>query len=163
MTAIVVRAADAEHLDFGGGSSITLLADSDDTEGKLSVHHTILRDGANGASPHHHSTAAEVFYVLSGSVQILVGDDLVVAGAGDLAVVPPRIAHAFAATPGCDAELLVAVTPGIERFDMFRRLARVLRGLESPGAFFQGQSRYDTYASESDVWSQARESASDKL
>ncbi len=156
MTAVVVRAAEAERLELVDGSSMRLLADSAATNGALSIHHTILRAGANGASPHRHTSASEVFYVLGGSVQILVGDRLIVADEGDLAVVPPGVAHAFAAAPGCDAELLVAVTPGIERFDMFRRLARVLRGIEPPAAFFQDQSRYDTYASESSVWSQTR-------
>ena len=115
-----------------------MLADRAATNGALSIHHTILRDGANGASPHHHTSASRCSTCSVGSVQILAGDRLVVAGDGDLAVVPPGMAHTFAAAPGCDAELLVvAVTPGIERFDMFRRLARVLRGVEPPGAFFQ--------------------------
>jgi mannose-6-phosphate isomerase-like protein (cupin superfamily) len=133
-----------------------LLADSPATGGSLSVHRATLRHGGLGASPHHHLTATEVFYVLRGSVQLLVGDVLVVAAEGDLAVVPPGMAHAFAAAPGRDAELVVAVTPGIERFELFRRLTRIAAGLEAPGTFFDDQSRYDTYASDSPAWRQAR-------
>jgi mannose-6-phosphate isomerase-like protein (cupin superfamily) len=154
--AIVVRAQEAEGLEFPDGSSMRLLTDSPATGGTLSVHRATLRRGGLGASPHHHLTATEVFYVLGGSVQLLVGEVLVVATEGDLAVVPPGMAHAFAAAPGRDAELLVAVTPGIERFELFRRLARLAPGLEAPGTLFEDQSPYDTYASDSPAWRQAR-------
>ena len=49
---------------------------------------------------HHHSSSAELFYVLSGSVQLLAGDRVLVAGEGDLAVVPAGLPHAFAAALG---------------------------------------------------------------
>ncbi len=39
---------------------------------------------------------------------------------GDLAVVPPHMPHAFAATAGSGADLLIMITPGIERFGYFR-------------------------------------------
>ncbi|HUQ62695.1 MAG TPA: cupin domain-containing protein [Acidimicrobiales bacterium] len=153
--AIVVRAQEAEEIEFPDGSSMRLLTDSATNGGTLSVHRATLRPGGLGASPHHHLTATEMFYVLSGSVQLLVGEVLVMATEGDLAVVPPGMAHAFAAAPGGDAELIVAVTPGIERFELFRRLARLAAGLEEPGTLPHDQSHYDTYASDSPAWRQA--------
>jgi hypothetical protein len=90
-------------------------------------------------------------------VQLLVGEELIEAGAGDLAVVPPGLAHAFAAAPGEDAELLVAVTPGIERFDLFRHFERVMAGREPAGSAFSDQSRYDTYSDTSEIWDQLRQ------
>jgi mannose-6-phosphate isomerase-like protein (cupin superfamily) len=148
--------AEAERLVFAGGSTMTLLADGPSTAGKLSVHHALLRDGADGASPHHHTTVAEVFYVLRGRVQLLVGDELVEAGEGDLVVVPPGVTHAFAGARGHDAELLVAVTPGIERFSLFRRFERVSAHREPAGTLFTDQSDYDTYPDVSDIWEHAR-------
>jgi quercetin dioxygenase-like cupin family protein len=56
--------------------------------------------------------AAELFYVLGGALQVLVGDQVVLAETGDVVMVPPGVMHAFAAAPGCDAELLAIVTPG---------------------------------------------------
>ena len=90
---VVVRGADAECHALPGGSAMWLLADGPATAGQLSVHRTVLRDGADGAGPHHHTMAAELFYVLSGSLQILVGDEIVVAGAGDVVMVPPGMSH----------------------------------------------------------------------
>jgi mannose-6-phosphate isomerase-like protein (cupin superfamily) len=134
-----------------------LLADGPATAGQLSVHRTLLRDGANGAGPHHHTMAAELFYVLSGTLQVLIGDDIVIAEAGDVAMVPPGISHAFAAAPGCDAELLAVVTPGAVRFDFFRRLARVAAGEEPPGPFVHDQSSYDVHPDDSPAWRRARD------
>ena len=141
---LVVRAVEAEQLLFPGGSSMTLLTDSPETDGRFSLHRAALRSGMQGASPHHHTTAAEMFYVLSGSAQVLLGDRLVLAREGDVAVVLPGMLHAFAAAPGCDAEVLVAVAPGIERFDLFRGLA--------DGSAPQDQSRFDTYGDTSPLW-----------
>lgn len=144
--ALVVRALDAERLLFPGDSSITLLADSSASQGHFSLHRAVLRPGMQGASPHHHTTAAEMFYILSGSARLLLGDRLVLANEGDVAVVPPGMPHAFAAAPGCDAEVLVAVTPGIERFELFRGLAQGL------AAAVGDQSRFDTYGDTSPLW-----------
>jgi mannose-6-phosphate isomerase-like protein (cupin superfamily) len=152
---VVVRADDAERHTLPGGE-MRLLADGPATAGQLSIHRTILRDGADGAHPHHHTMAAELFYVLTGSLQVLIGDDVVLVGAGDVAVVPPGTAHAFAAAPGCDAELLAVVTPGAPRFDFFRRLARVATGQEPPGPFMDDQASYDVHADDSPAWRDAR-------
>ena len=97
-----------------------LLADSSATGGRLSAHFTVLAPGADGASPHHHTTATEMFYVVDGSLQVLVGDEVVLAGQGDLVVVPP--AHTFAAASRSGAQLLVTALPGIERFELFRAI-----------------------------------------
>ena len=153
---VVVRAADAEAHELPGGSSMRLLADGPATAGQLSIHRTLLRDGADGAGPHHHTMAAELFYVLRGSLQVLVGDDIVLAAEGDVVVVPPGTSHAFAAAPGCDAELLAVVTPGAVRFDFFRRLARVASGQEPPGPFVADQPAYDVHPDDSPAWRAAR-------
>lgn len=154
-TPLIARAARSERLTFPGGSTMTLLADSPATGGKLSVHHTMLRDGADGGNPHHHTAMVEVLYILRGQLHVLLGDELTEAGAGDLIIVPPGVTHAFAAAPGRDAELLVAVTPGIERFPLFRRFEQTGAG-QVPADVIADQSRYDTYPDFSTTWHQAR-------
>lgn len=77
--AVLVRAADAEVIGFPP-QTVRLLADSSAPGGRLSTQRVTLADGANGANPHHHSSSAELFYVLSGSVQLLAGDRALAAG-----------------------------------------------------------------------------------
>jgi mannose-6-phosphate isomerase-like protein (cupin superfamily) len=62
---------------------VHLLADSSATGGRLSTQRVTLAGGADGARPHHHTRSAELFYVISGSAQLLAGERLVVAGEGD--------------------------------------------------------------------------------
>ncbi len=114
----VVRAAEAETL-VAGSSTLQLLLDS---SGALSAHRVRLVDGAVGAGPHRHERSSELFYVLDGTVDLLAGEQTLTATAGDLVVVPAGAAHAFAASAGHDGELLVVLTPGVERFEFFRRL-----------------------------------------
>jgi quercetin dioxygenase-like cupin family protein len=153
--AVLVRDADAEVLGMGAVTG-RLLADSDATGGALSVMRAALGEGADGALPHTHTKSAELFYVLDGRLQILTGDQVVTAEAGDLAVVPPNMAHAFGAAPGHPAELLILLAPGIERFGYFRLLDRVARGEATIDDILATQDLYDNHFLESPAWQSAR-------
>jgi len=147
----LARARQAETL-HAGTSAIRLLLDSSDTGGAISAHRAALGEGAPGASPHRHTGSSELFYILDGSADVLAGDELITAVAGDLVVVPPGFAHAFRATAGCTAKLLIIVTPGIERFDFFRALSAVANGTADYEETLADQSRYDTYPASSAIW-----------
>ena len=155
--AVLVRTADAEVIGFPP-QTVRLLADSSATGGALSTQRVTLLGGADGANPHHHASSAELFYVLGGSVQLLAGDRLLVASEGDLALVPPGLPHAFAAAQASDADLLIVITPGVERFEYFRHLARIATGQQSPESLLEVQALYDTFFDDSPVWRQARSS-----
>lgn len=90
--------------------------------------------------------------MVDGSIDLLAGDELTRAEAGDLAVVPPGVVHAFAASAGCDAEVLVFITPGMERFDFFRQVGRVLAGEGDRGALLKVQTDVDTYSVDNPTW-----------
>ena len=98
--------------------------------------------------------------MLGGSVQLLAGDRILLIGEGDLAVVPPGLPHAFAAAAASDADLLIVITPGIERFEYFRHLARIATGQQPPESLLDVQARYDTFFDDSAAWRQARAAAS---
>ncbi|MGY3059395.1 mannose-6-phosphate isomerase-like protein (cupin superfamily) [Streptomyces sp. TE3672] len=141
--AVVVRSAGAEVIGRAP-TTVRLLADSSAAGGALSAQRVTLAGGANGATPHHHERSAEMFYVLDGAAEFLAGQEVVTAGQGDLVVVPPRIPHAFAA-PGCDTDLLIVITPGVERFEYLRHLQRIALGEPSPESLLEMQERYDNH------------------
>jgi quercetin dioxygenase-like cupin family protein len=151
---VVVRQDDAEVL---GGGPVTgrLYADSSATGGALSAQRITLSGGAAGATPHHHTGSSEVFYILSGAAELLAGDRVLTARQGDLVVIPPGTVHAFAAAPGTDADLLIAITPGVERFEYFRHLQRIATGEVPLESILEVQDRYDNYFDESPAWQQA--------
>ena len=112
---VVVRSANAEVVS-GSAAKIKLLVDSNTTGGALSTVRVTLEKGAEGAKPHRHHHSAEMFYILDGVVQILSGTDVLQAEPGDVIVVPPHLPHAFSAQRGSIADLLIVITPGVERF-----------------------------------------------
>jgi quercetin dioxygenase-like cupin family protein len=155
--AVIVRSAAAEILgDPDQPPAVRLLADSSATGGALSAQRVFLGRGADGADPHRHTRSSEMFYVLDGSVQILAGTEVVTMQQGDLAVVPPHLPHAFAATAGSGADLLIMITPGVERFGYFRLLARLYQGQATRDDLLAAQDPYDNYLLDSPEWRAAR-------
>jgi mannose-6-phosphate isomerase-like protein (cupin superfamily) len=151
---VVVRQADAEVV---GGAPVTgrLYADSSATGGVLSSQRITLQHGAAGATPHHHTGSSELFYVISGAAEMLTGERVHTVGEGDLVVVPPGTVHAFAAARDNDADLLIILAPGVERFEYFRQLQRIAAGQAPLESILQAQDLYDNHFDDSPVWQQA--------
>ncbi len=151
---VVVRQDDAEVL---GGTPVTgrLYADSSATGGAFSSQRITLIHGALGATPHHHKGSSELFYVLSGAADLLTGEQVLTLRKGDLIVVPPGTVHAFAAAPGADADLLIVISPGVERFEYFRHLQRIATGEASLESILEVQDLYDNHFDDSPVWQQS--------
>ena len=100
----------------------------------------------------------ESFFVLDGTVELLCGDQVITAGAGDLVVVPAAVPHAFAAARVSPAEMLVVVAPGVERFGFIRLLAQLADGTAAPADLVGAQQAFDTFIEDSPVWHEARRS-----
>ncbi|MFJ7627699.1 cupin domain-containing protein [Streptomyces sp. NPDC097595] len=126
-------------------SVMTLLADSDG----FTSYRSTFTEGAVGAPPHFHTRASELFFVISGALQVLVGEEITVLEAGDFLAVPPHTPHAFAAAPGREADALFVFTPGMGRFDYLRLLGRVMRGEADAKEIAASAERYDNHYVES--------------
>jgi mannose-6-phosphate isomerase-like protein (cupin superfamily) len=156
----IIRSGEAEFLGADGyPSSIRLLADASNTNGALSTQRVTLGSGADGASPHLHKGSSELFFVVEGSAQILAGSDVTTLHDGDLAVVPPGTPHAFAAPSGSSADLLIVITPGVERFEYFRLTAQFQLGNASLEDILAAQDRFDNHFLDSPEWRAARTTA----
>ncbi|WP_431683814.1 cupin domain-containing protein [Kitasatospora sp. KL5] len=153
---VLTRCAEAETC-ADPSSVMTLLADSADTQGAFTSYRSTFARGAVGAPAHFHTRAWELFFVISGSLQVLVGDEVKVLGAGDFLAVPPHTPHAFAAAPGSEADVLFVFTPGMERFDYLRLLGRVMRGEADPAEIAASSEQFDNHYVDSPVWRAALE------
>ncbi|MET9541919.1 cupin domain-containing protein [Streptomyces sp. NPDC006553] len=151
---LLTRAATAETT-ADPSSVMTLLADSDATGGQLTSYRSTFAKGAVGAPAHFHTKASEMFYVIDGSLQVLVGEELSVLEKGDFLLVPPHTAHAFAAAPGAEADVLFVFTPGMARFDYLRLLGRVMRGEAGFEEIKASSEQYDNHYVDSPVWQKA--------
>jgi mannose-6-phosphate isomerase-like protein (cupin superfamily) len=150
---VVLRGDEAETLSFP--TNVTrLFAEGKDTGGAFSAIRVTLQPGADGARPHHHAKASELFFVIAGGVDILIGHEVVTAGAGDLAVVTPLALHAFANASATEpADLLIVFGPAIERFDYFRLLRDVVDGKAAVADVLANQERFDNWFGDSPAWS----------
>lgn len=97
-----------------------------------------------------------MFFIIDGQLDILAGDAVITAGAGDLLVVPAGLVHAFAAHRDSAADALVVITPGVERFDYFRHVVRRRAGTEPPAVLQGLQDHFDTHFIDSSAWQAAR-------
>lgn len=157
---VLTRRADAETC-ADPSSVMTLLADSDSTADGFTTYRSTFAKGAVGAPAHFHTKATELFFVISGSLQVLVGEEVTVLEAGDFLAVPPHTPHAFAAAPGCEADVLFVFTPGMGRFDYLRLLGRVMRGEADPKEIAASAEQYDNHYVDSPAWRAALKAASE--
>ncbi|WP_320783036.1 cupin domain-containing protein [Streptomyces sp. CRN 30] len=156
--ALLTRHAEAETC-ADPSSVMTLLADSDSTGGSCTSYRSTFSEGAVGAPAHFHTRATELFFVISGSLQVLVGEEVTVLNEGDFLAVPPHTPHAFAAAPGAEADVLFSFTPGMDRFDYLRLLGRVMRGEADPKEIAESAERFDNHYVDSPVWRAALEAS----
>jgi mannose-6-phosphate isomerase-like protein (cupin superfamily) len=157
--AVVARRGDVEMLGHPAIATLALLADGTHTAGAVSVVRVTLGQGVDGAKPHHHARSAELFFLISGRADVLVGDQVLPAAEGDLVVIPHHLPHAFGASAGESADLLIVLTPGIDRFDYFRTLEQVTLGNVPADALTAAQQRFDTWFLTSTEWDHARTSS----
>ncbi len=96
------------------GGLWTVLADGASTAESYCLFEQLLPAGP-AAPPHLHEAADEVFYVLEGEIELLLGDRLQVARKGALAFIPRGTVHGFRVN-GAGARMLNLYTPaGFER------------------------------------------------
>ncbi|NIK56306.1 cupin domain-containing protein [Kribbella shirazensis] len=146
---ILIRAAEAEELSASG---VSLLADVPDTDGHLTSHRSIFLPGKEGAPPHLHREAAELFFVLNGSLRVLTGEDLIELHQGDFLHVAPNTPHAFEAAGTEPAEVLFVLTHAKPRFGYYRLLERAYRGETDWSEVAKTSDLYDNHYVESPTW-----------
>jgi len=103
--------AGARRTLVDGPFSAVLLMASSTSGGKLSLVEHPLAPRALGSPMHTHSREDEYSYVLAGQIGTRVGDEVILAGPGDVIAKPSGIPHAFwnADEP---ARVLEIIAPG---------------------------------------------------
>jgi quercetin dioxygenase-like cupin family protein len=95
---------------------------------------------------HVHSTIEEIFYVVTGNVQIRVGERMLRGQPGDFVLVPPGVAHGFASLGDGPATMLLLISPAGVHEGYFEELAEILAKPGAPDVQAIGalRQRYDT-------------------
>jgi quercetin dioxygenase-like cupin family protein len=115
-TAKVLGAQDG-RLGFLGSIGVRFMIDGDDSGGGFSLVEHPMSAGALAAPLHRHTREDEYSYVLEGKVGALLGDEMLVAGPGELVFKPRNQWHTFWNAGDEPARLLEIISPaGFEGF-----------------------------------------------
>jgi quercetin dioxygenase-like cupin family protein len=105
------------------GDTMTFKSTGESTDGSLVLVENLTAPGG-GPPPHIHTGEDEFFYVLDGSFEIRIGDEVHTLGPGGHAYVRRGTVHNFRNTAESPSRILVGFTPGgIEGF--FRESGRL--------------------------------------
>jgi quercetin dioxygenase-like cupin family protein len=100
-----------------GGIGVRLMLSAADTGGGFSLVEHPMPPRALAAPLHRHANEDEYTYVLEGKVGALLGDEVLVAGPGDLVVKPKGQWHTFWNAGDETARILEIISPsGFEQF-----------------------------------------------
>ncbi|WP_442800082.1 cupin domain-containing protein [Nocardia sp. NBC_01730] len=128
------------------------MIDAEEAGGALSTLEVTMACGADGAAPHYHTQSDELFYIAEGELQLLAGDRIVTVGAGGSIVVPKLMPHAFGATPDSAARIMIALMPGVQRFEYFRLLDRIAKGESTLADLAASQEEFDNHFVDAPAW-----------
>jgi mannose-6-phosphate isomerase-like protein (cupin superfamily) len=143
MEAIVLLPGEGERMAVGAGATV-VKATAETTGGAFSLAEATLPPGMAGPPPHAHRHTTDTFYVLEGTLHLMIGDRAIDAPAGSYILVPPGVMHTFANTGDAPVRFLNLNAPGgWEHY--LRDLAVAARAGALPGSaeFAQVVARHD--------------------
>ena len=118
------QAVHANRVEFEGLGT-TFLVRGEDTDGRFALLEHDLPPRLLAAPMHTHEHEDEYSYVTAGRIGVQIGDEVRIAGPGELVVKPRGIAHAFWNAGDEEARLVELVSPaGFERY--FEEIAPLL-------------------------------------
>ncbi|MFI5379615.1 MAG: cupin domain-containing protein [Tepidisphaerales bacterium] len=114
-TSVVVPAG-AGEADWILGHRVTFKLGPEQTGGAFSLAETRVARGG-GPPPHLHRQEEEMFYILDGELDLVLGDAKLRGGEGHVQFLPRRVMHAFNNPAEREAKFLVFAMPcGFEKF-----------------------------------------------
>ena len=121
----IVKNSEGKILNvIGDNQNIKLTGE--DTNGQFTLIEQ-NNDPGVGIPPHVHENEDEVFQVLSGQVEMTIGDELTTLNAGDIIFCPRGIPHSWKVTGNEKARAMLSIFPaGLE--NMFEDLAKLPAG-----------------------------------
>ena len=127
-----------------GTATSVFKATRESTAGSFSLAEVTIEPGTSGPPAHFHRELLDSFYVLEGTLAVLIGEDEVEAPAGTYACAPPGVVHTFANRSDEPVRFFNLNTPGGWE-DYIRDLAAAMPADGPPDPQVMGEilARYD--------------------
>ncbi|HEY9607364.1 MAG TPA: cupin domain-containing protein [Allocoleopsis sp.] len=128
-------------------SSCTFKATGNDTHGHFGLFEFVMEPGTEGASPHIHKQLTEMFYVVEGEVELVLGEQRVIGTPGAFMLVPENTPHGFSNPGQTPAKLLIMFCPADSREQYFEGLAELTKNGRQPSReeLLELMQRFDQY------------------
>lgn len=111
-TDVLIRHAGQGRTYHCGNMTAIFKADESETDEKYSISEWWLAPYAGGVGAHQHEDNEEVFYVLEGTVALLINDKWINAEKGTFIRIPPKTLHDFKNQTDAPAAVLNFFVPG---------------------------------------------------
>jgi quercetin dioxygenase-like cupin family protein len=98
------------------GSEMWFKATAASTDGRFSLMERTLPPGGRMPPAHRHSGNEEAYFVLDGTVEFRVADEVISGTRGSFILVPSGEAHTFGNTSATPARLLVLHAPALDQY-----------------------------------------------
>ena len=141
--AVVRGPGDGEEVALGPNRAV-LKATGEHAGGPMSLSEARFAPGFPGHVPHWHDSFVDSFWVLEGTLTLLLGEETVEAAAGTFALVPPGAVHTVSKPGDAPVRFLNLMAPGgFERY--LREVAAATSGDGAPDPALMAEiaSRYD--------------------
>lgn len=126
----IFRPKDTAPAVWGPGDTYSFLVTGEETNNAFFQFEAIVPSGG-GPPPHVHSREDESFYLVSGNLELLVGDQTYKAKAGDFIFVPRGTVHTFKNIgEGTAVQLVTFVPAGMEHY--FREVCAEVTDRSAP-------------------------------
>ena len=109
--------------------TFSFLVTGEDTGNSFSLIHCFFRKGFT-PPPHFHKYEDESFYILEGVIEFQAGDKKLIAGVGELIVLPKNVPHSFNLVTDTAKALLLITPAGFET--MFKEFGEPAQTLDLP-------------------------------
>ncbi|MDX2815693.1 cupin domain-containing protein [Streptomyces sp. PA03-5A] len=113
------------------GDTYTLKAGAQETNGALTFVEATVPPGA-GAYPHLHHQHDEAFYIISGELEFLNGDQTITAGPGSFYYVPRSTRHRFVNKGVHSTKMIFMFLPGGIEELLFENTEKAVPGVTPP-------------------------------
>ncbi|MCZ6619510.1 MAG: cupin domain-containing protein [Gammaproteobacteria bacterium] len=119
----------------------TIKVSGEDVEGEFAMWEAEIK---GGPGPHIHHTDIETFYVLNGSVEFRLGDDITILSEGGFALIPRGQVHSFKTLGEDPVKMLVMVLPAGFEHAFEEMQAMRSQGMEIDEMFKVVEDRFNT-------------------
>jgi mannose-6-phosphate isomerase-like protein (cupin superfamily) len=130
VTARVLGPGESERSYTARGSVMFFKALAEQDDGDISLMERTLPPGGRRPPPHRHSNCSEAYFVLDGTVSVIVEDEELTVRPEDFVLVPRGTAHTFGNAGADEARLLVIHAPAMDGY--FAGLHELWNGDEPP-------------------------------